>query len=131
MSRICQLTSKKPLKGNHVSHSNRKTKRFFYPNLQTKRIYVPEIQKWVVVKLAASALRTINKVGAFKFFKEQIAKGNDPLVWAHDKDYQHSIGEGGYRRIEVQSPNGSSSYQITYEAEGLNKKKVKLSSLIK
>lgn len=130
MSRTCQLTSKKPLKGNHVSHSNSKTNRFFYPNLQTKRIYVPEIQKWVTVKLAAKALRTINKMGAYKFFKTQVEKGHDPLVWSQDKDYKHAIGQTGYRRIEVEK-NGQKSFAITYEAEGIQKRRVKLSSLLK
>ena len=42
MSRVCQITGKKVMVGNNVSHSNRKTKRKFYPNLQTKKFYVPE-----------------------------------------------------------------------------------------
>ena len=47
--------------GNNVSHSNRKTKRKFYPNLQTKKFYVPETGEWVILKVSANALRTINK----------------------------------------------------------------------
>lgn len=63
MSRICDLTGKKALKGNHVSHSKTKTKRRFYPNLQSKRFYIPEENKWITLKVSTSALRTINKKG--------------------------------------------------------------------
>ena len=47
MSRVCDLTGKKALKGNHVSFSNRKTKRRFYPNLQVKKFYLPEQDEWI------------------------------------------------------------------------------------
>jgi large subunit ribosomal protein L28 len=63
MSRVCDLTGKKALKGNHVSHSNIKTKRRFYPNLHTKKFYLPEEDAWIVLKVSTSALRTINKKG--------------------------------------------------------------------
>jgi large subunit ribosomal protein L28 len=131
MSRICQLTAKKPLKGHHVSHSNRKTNRYFYPNLQTKRIFVPEIGKWVVLKLASSTLRTLNKVGAYQYFKEQITKGFDPQVWFEEKEASAVKQERGYRRVETIDKNGNKTYSITYEPEGKNQRKVKLSSLIK
>lgn len=70
MSRVCQLTGKKVMVGNNVSHSNRKTKRKFYPNLQTKKFFVPEEGKWVTLKLSASAIRTINKKGISAVLKE-------------------------------------------------------------
>ncbi|MBI1306243.1 MAG: 50S ribosomal protein L28 [Bacteroidetes bacterium] len=63
MSRVCDLTGKKAMKGNHVSHSNIKTKRRFYPNLHTKRFYIPEEDRWITLKVSTSALRTINKKG--------------------------------------------------------------------
>lgn len=63
MSRVCDLTGKKALAGNRVSHSNRKTKRRFYPNLHTKRFYLPEQDEWITLKVSTSALRTINKKG--------------------------------------------------------------------
>jgi large subunit ribosomal protein L28 len=63
MSKICQLTGKKALKGNHVSFSNRKTKRRFNPNLVTKKFYIPEEQAWITIRLSTSALRTVNKIG--------------------------------------------------------------------
>ncbi len=61
--------------GNNVSHSNRKTKRKFYPNLITKRFYLPEEDKWVTLKVSAAALRTINKNGITATIKEARAKG--------------------------------------------------------
>lgn len=61
MSRKCQLTGKRPLKGHNVSHANNKTNRRFLPNLQTKKIWVPEEKKFVKVKIAASALKTLDK----------------------------------------------------------------------
>lgn len=75
MSRVCDLTGKSAMKGNHVSHSNRKTKRRFYPNLQTKRLYIPEEDTWITVKLSTSALRNINKKGISAVLKEAEEKG--------------------------------------------------------
>lgn len=63
MSRVCDLTGKKAMKGNNVSHSNIKTKRRFYPNLHTKRFYLPDEDRWITLKVSTSALRTINKKG--------------------------------------------------------------------
>ena len=74
MARICDLTGKKPITGNSVSHSNRKTKRWFYPNLQTKRFYVPEEDMWITLKVANSTLRTIDKKGIYQYLKE-LSKG--------------------------------------------------------
>ncbi|MCK6694976.1 MAG: 50S ribosomal protein L28 [Thermoanaerobaculia bacterium] len=75
MSKVCDLTGKKPITGNHVSHSNRKTKRWFYPNLQTKRFYMPETGEWVTLKVSTSALRTINKLGLYAYIKKLEKKG--------------------------------------------------------
>lgn len=75
MSRICELTGKKPITGNSVSHSNRKTKRWFYPNLQKKRFYIVEEDRWVTIKVSTSALRTINKKGLYAFLKDLEKKG--------------------------------------------------------
>ena len=76
MSRVCEVTGKRPRVGNNVSHSNNKTKRKFYPNLQTKRFYIPEEDKWVTLKVSTSALRTINKKGIMAVLKEAKKKGN-------------------------------------------------------
>ena len=61
--------------GNNVSHSNRKTKRKFYPNLVVKKFYIPEEDKYVTLKISTSALRTINKKGISACLKDARAKG--------------------------------------------------------
>jgi large subunit ribosomal protein L28 len=75
MSRICEITGKKVITGNNVSHSNIKTKRKFHPNLQTKRFYIPEEDKWVTLKVSAAGIRTINKKGISEALKEAKEKG--------------------------------------------------------
>ncbi|MEN0002501.1 MAG: 50S ribosomal protein L28 [Bacteroidota bacterium] len=80
MSKVCQLTGKRPITGNHVSHSNRKVKRRFLPNLQKKRFYIPETQQWVTLKVSSHALRTINKLGIYDYLKSLEAKGVDTGV---------------------------------------------------
>ncbi|MEL6639583.1 MAG: 50S ribosomal protein L28 [Bacteroidota bacterium] len=80
MSRVCQLTGKRPISGNNVSHSNRKTKRRFLPNLQKKRFYIPETKEWVSLKVSSKALRTINKLGIFAYLKKLERKGVDTGV---------------------------------------------------
>ncbi len=71
MARKCELTGKKPLAGNHVSHANNKVKRRQKPNLHTKRIYIPELEKYVKLKISNRALRTINKKGLLNFLKDE------------------------------------------------------------
>lgn len=80
MSRVCQLTGKRPLKGNKVSHSNVKTKRRFLPNLFTKRFFIPETGAWVTLKVSNYALRIIDKKGLYEYLKELKAKGVDTGV---------------------------------------------------
>ncbi|MBM3442944.1 MAG: 50S ribosomal protein L28 [Bacteroidetes bacterium] len=75
MSRICQVTGKKPVTGHKVSHSNIKSKRRFLPNLQTKRFFLAEEDKWVTLKLSVDAIRTINKNGLYPVVKELRAAG--------------------------------------------------------
>jgi len=75
MSRICQITGKKMITGNHVSHSNIKTKRKFYPNLQTKKFFIPEEDKHITLKVSAAGIRTINKKGISVALKEAKEKG--------------------------------------------------------
>ena len=76
MSRVCEITGKKPQVGNNVSHAKNKTRRKFYPNLQKKRFYIPEEDKWVTLKVSTSALRTINKKGITAVLKDARKKGN-------------------------------------------------------
>lgn len=63
------------MSGNNVSHSNRKTKRRFLPNIQKKRVFVPETGEFVTLKVSAKALRTINKLGLHAYLKKLKAKG--------------------------------------------------------
>jgi large subunit ribosomal protein L28 len=75
MARFCDLTGKGPMTGNKVSHSNRKTKRKFYPNLQSKKFYVPEIDDYIEMKVSTSAIRTINKKGIYQYLTELEKEG--------------------------------------------------------
>ena len=75
MSRVCELTGKKAMFGNNVSHAMNKTRRRFNVNLIRKRFYLPEEDKWITIKVAASALKTINKKGITAGVKEAREKG--------------------------------------------------------
>lgn len=63
MARVCQVTGKRPMVGNNVSHANNKTKRRFMPNLQYRRFWVESENRWVRLRLTNAALRTIDKKG--------------------------------------------------------------------
>ncbi len=76
MSRICQITGKKVISGNNVSHSNIKTKRKFQPNLHTKRFFIPEENKWITLRVSANGLRTINKKGILNALKDATTQGH-------------------------------------------------------
>ena len=75
MSRICQVTGKKVMVGNNVSHAMNKTKRKFYHNLQTKKFFVPETGETVILKVSANAIRTIDKNGIASVLAKAIANG--------------------------------------------------------
>jgi len=75
MSRVCDITGKKVITGNKVSHANKKSKRKFYPNLQEKKFFIPEENRWVTLKVSTSAIRTINKNGISAVIKEAKEKG--------------------------------------------------------
>ena len=63
MAKVCQVTGKRPLSGNNVSHANNKTRRRFYPNLHTHRFWVESENLFVKLKLSARGLRVIYKKG--------------------------------------------------------------------
>jgi len=63
MSKVCQITGRKVQVGNNVSHSKRRTKRTFEPNLKTKRFFLVEENRWITLKVSAQGMRTINKNG--------------------------------------------------------------------
>ena len=75
MSRICQITGKKAMVGNNVSHSKRRTKRTFDVNLFTKKFFYVEEDCWISLKLSAAGLRIINKKGLDAALKEAVANG--------------------------------------------------------
>ena len=75
MSRVCELTGKKAMVGNNVSHAMNKTKRKFNANLVKKSFYIPEDDNWVTLKVSTSALKTINKIGISAAIKEAKSNG--------------------------------------------------------
>lgn len=75
MSKICDITGKRVRIGHNVSHANNKTKRTFTPNLQKRKFYLPEEDRWITLKVSASAMRTITKKGLSNVLKEAAAKG--------------------------------------------------------
>ncbi len=76
MGRVCQITGKKTIGGNSVSHSNIKTKRKFKANLHTKRFWVPELKEWVLLKVSAKAIRNIDKKGVLNCITEAYVQGH-------------------------------------------------------
>jgi len=85
MSKVCELTGKRPLKGHKVSHSNVKTKRRFLPNLQKKKFYVPETNQWVQINVSTAALRNIDKLGIYDYLIRLKAEGVDTGVTLNKK----------------------------------------------
>ena len=75
MSRFCDITGKRVMFGNNVSHAMNKTKRRFDINLIKKRFYIPEEDKWITLKVKASVLKTINRKGISAVIKEAKAQG--------------------------------------------------------
>ncbi|NND62653.1 MAG: 50S ribosomal protein L28 [Flavobacteriaceae bacterium] len=75
MSRVCELTGKRAMVGNNVSHAMNKTKRKFNVNLVKKRFYIPEEDKWLTLRVSTSALKNINKKGISAVIKEAREKG--------------------------------------------------------
>ncbi|MGH8205170.1 MAG: 50S ribosomal protein L28 [Steroidobacteraceae bacterium] len=63
MSRVCQITGKRPATGNTVSHANNKRRRRFLPNLHTQRFWLEDEKRWVTLRVSTHALRTIEKKG--------------------------------------------------------------------
>jgi large subunit ribosomal protein L28 len=75
MARVCQVTGKKPMVGNHVSHANNRTKRRFMPNLQYRRFWVESENRWVRLRVTNAALRTIDKLGIDAVLGDLRARG--------------------------------------------------------
>mgnify|MGYP000178782730 CR=1 FL=1 len=87
MSKICQITGKRAMVGNNVSHSKRRTKRKFNVNLFTKKFYWVEQDCWVSLNISAAGLRTINKLGL-----------DAAIKMAAEKRLFERIICGGYRK---------------------------------
>ena len=79
MSKICQITGKKALVGNNVSHSKRRTKRLFNVNLFTKKFFYVEEDCWIQLRVSAAGLKVINRVGLDAALKAAVGKGL--LTW--------------------------------------------------
>ena len=75
MSKICQVTGKKPMFGNNVSHANNKTRRKFNVNLQKKKFWLPEEKRYITLRLSMHGLRIINKKGISRVVREMRSKG--------------------------------------------------------
>ena len=75
MSRICQLTGKRAMVGNHVSHANNKTKRRFEINLLEKKFYLPEQDRHITLRVSAHGLRVINKIGIEEALERAVRNG--------------------------------------------------------
>ena len=75
MARVCQITGKKPMTGNNVSHANNRTKRRFLPNLQYRRFWLESENRWISLRVSNAALRTIDKKGIEVVLTELRARG--------------------------------------------------------
>ena len=75
MARVCQVTGKRPMVGNKVSHANNRTKRRFLPNLQYRRFWVESENRWLRLRVSNAALRLIDKVGIEQVIADLRAKG--------------------------------------------------------
>jgi large subunit ribosomal protein L28 len=75
MARVCQVTGKRPMVGNHVSHANNRTKRRFLPNLQMRRFWVEGENRWVRIRVSGAGLRMIDKLGIEQVVADLRARG--------------------------------------------------------
>ena len=75
MAKVCQVTGKRPMSGNRVSHANNKTKRRFLPNLHDQRFWVPAEKRWITLRVSAKAMKTIDKNGIESVLREMRGRG--------------------------------------------------------
>ena len=78
MSRVCQVTGKRPIAGNNVSHANNKTRRRFLPNLQSRRFWVASENRWIRLRVSKQGLRLIDKNGIERVLADLHARGARP-----------------------------------------------------
>ncbi|MFC1749261.1 50S ribosomal protein L28 [Pseudomonadota bacterium] len=75
MSRVCQVTGKRPMSGNNVSHANNRTKRRFLPNLHTHRFWVESEKRWVKLRVSTKGMRIIDKCGIEAVLNDMRTRG--------------------------------------------------------
>lgn len=75
MSKVCQVTGKRPMSGNNVSHANNKTRRRFLPNLHDRRFWVESEKRWVRMRVSSKGMRIIDKVGIDQVLQDLRARG--------------------------------------------------------
>ena len=75
MSKICQVTGRKPSFGNTISHAHRKTRRRGDPNIQTQRFWVPGENRWITLRVSAKGIKTINKKGIEAVLADMRSRG--------------------------------------------------------
>ena len=75
MSRICQVTGKRPMSGNNVSHAHNKTRRRFLPNLHTQRFWVESENRWIKLRVSRKGMRIIDKKGIEAVLSEIRSRG--------------------------------------------------------
>ena len=75
MTRVCEVTGKKTVTGNNVSHANNRTRRRFLPNLQNRRFWVESENRWISMRISGAALRTIDKLGIDAVIEKMRAEG--------------------------------------------------------
>ncbi len=75
MSKVCQVTGKRPITGNNVSHAHNKTKRRFLPNLHHKRFWVEDEKRWVKLRVSSNGMRIIDKKGIDSVLADLRARG--------------------------------------------------------
>lgn len=75
MSRVCQVTGKRPLSGNNVSHAHNKTRRRFLPNLHARRFWVDSENRWIKLRVSSKGLRIIDKLGIDQVLTDIRARG--------------------------------------------------------
>ena len=76
MARVCEITGKRPMSGNNVSHANNKNKRRFLPNLQRRKFWVESENRWISLRLSNAALRTIDKNGIDAVLAKMRSRGD-------------------------------------------------------
>ena len=75
MAKVCQVTGKRPMAGNNVSHANNKSKRRFLPNLHSKRFWLENEKRFITLRVSSNGLRTIDKLGIEEVLKRMRARG--------------------------------------------------------